>query len=118
MHRSAARHHARAQRHRRIRATVRGTAACPRLAVFRSLKHISAQLIDDQGRRTLAGATDLQLPTAAGAKSERAAAVGKLLAEKASKLKIHRIVFDRGGYRFHGRVKALAEAARQAGLTF
>ncbi len=118
MHRPTSPQSARAQRHRRIRAKVRGTSARPRLAVFRSLKHISAQLIDDQAQRTLASATDRQMKTAAGPKTERAAAVGKLLAAKAKELKIHRVVFDRGGYRFHGRVKALAEAARQAGLTF
>ncbi len=114
---SLSKHQARHRRHRRIRASVRGTAARPRLAVFRSLKHISAQLIDDQHGLTLVSAADREI-TAPGKKSERAAAVGELIATKAKAKKITAVVFDRGGYLYHGRVKALAEAARQAGLTF
>ncbi len=106
----------RIHRHRRVRARLTGTAARPRLAVFRSAKHLRAQLIDDQAGRTLASASDMQLTT--GTKTERAAAVGKLLAEQATAAKITTCVFDRGGHRFHGRVKALAEAAREHGLKF
>ncbi len=94
-----------------------GTAERPRLAVFRSLKHISAQLIDDMASKTLISVSDLTLKTK-GKKSELAAAVGTELATKAKAQKISSVVFDRGGHRYHGRVKALAEAARQAGLTF
>ncbi len=95
-----------------------GTAERPRLVVFRSLKHITAQVIDDKAGKTLASASDAELKGKAGTKSERAAAVGKLIAEKAVAKKITTVVFDRGGYLFHGRVKILADAARQAGLTF
>lgn len=109
---------ARLRRHRRIRSAVHGTATRPRLAVYRSLKHISAQLIDDEAKRTLIAAADRQLKSRSGTKSERAAAVGKLLAEKALAAKITTVVFDRGGRRYHGRVKALADAARAGGLTF
>lgn len=107
--------HARQNRRRRIRAKVSGTADRPRLAVRRSVQHISAQLIDDTTGKTLCSANDRGLK---GTKSERASAVGKLLAEKAQTKKISAVVFDRGGYQYHGRVQALAEAARQAGLTF
>lgn len=103
-------------RHARIRAVMQGTADRPRLVVFRSLKHISAQLVDDRHGRTLVSVADLK--TAKGTKAERAAVVGRQLAELALAKKISRVVFDRGGYKFHGRVKALADAARQAGLIF
>lgn len=106
------------RRHRRIRSELRGTASRPRLAVYRSLKFIQAQLIDDQTGRTLASATDRELPKAKGTKTDRAKAVGELLATKAKALKITQVVFDRGGHRYHGRVRALADGARNGGLTF
>lgn len=109
-------HHARIHRHRRIRATVSGTATRPRLAVFRSLAHFSAQVIDDVAHKTLVSASDHSLKT--GTKSERAAAVGKTIAEQAKAKNISSVVFDRGGSKYHGRIKAFADAARQAGLTF
>lgn len=109
--------HHRLQRHRRIRARVVGTADRPRLAIFRSLKHITAQLIDDQAGRTLAVASDRELKKG-GTKSERAKLVGEQIATKAKAVKIVSVVFDRGGYLFHGRVKALAEGARAGGLKF
>jgi large subunit ribosomal protein L18 len=109
---------ARQRRRNRIRATLHGTAARPRLSVFRSAKHLQAQLIDDAAGRTLVSVHDRELKTVKGTKSDKAAALGKLLAEKAQAKKITAIIFDRGGYQFHGRVKALAEGARQAGLTF
>ncbi|GIW71444.1 MAG: 50S ribosomal protein L18 [Planctomycetota bacterium] len=104
----------------RIRRKVRGTAERPRLAVFRSLKHTYAQVIDDVSGRTLAAAStlDSEVRAAAGAKTARARAVGKLVAERARAAGIERVVFDRGGFKYHGRVKAVAEAAREAGLEF
>lgn len=104
-------------RHRRIRATISGTAHCPRLVVFRSLAHIEAQLIDDVKGNTLVAVNDRQLKVK-GAKTARATAVGTALAEQAKTKKIVKVVFDRGGFQYHGRVKALAEAARAGGLTF
>jgi len=110
---------ARERRHRRVRKRIRGTAERPRLAVFRSNKGIQAQLIDDAAGKTLAAASWIGLPKSfKGNKSEQAAAVGKLLAQNASKAGIETVVFDRGGYLYHGRVKALAEAAREGGLKF
>ena len=110
---------ARERRHRRIRGKVAGTAERPRLAVFRSNKGIFAQLIDDDSGRTIAGASWLGLAKSfKGNKTEQAAAVGKTLAEAAKKAGIEAVVFDRGGYLYHGRVKALAEAAREGGLKF
>ena len=110
---------ARLRRHRRVRKHVSGTAERPRLAVYRSNKGISAQLIDDLERKTLTAASWTGLPkTFKGTKTEQAAAVGALLAEKARKAGIEAVVFDRGGYLYHGRVKALAEAAREGGLRF
>jgi large subunit ribosomal protein L18 len=110
---------ARERRHRRIRGKVRGTAERPRLAVFRSNKGIFAQLIDDQSGKTLAGASWLGLKKSfKGNKVEQAAEVGKLVAEAAKKAGIEEVVFDRGGYLYHGRVKALAEGAREGGLKF
>lgn len=109
---------ARLRRHRRIRSELRGTATRPRLAVFRSLRYIQAQLIDDRAGRTLASATDRELTKATGTKMDRAKAVGQLLATKAKALKVTQVVFDRGGHRYHGRVRALAEGARAGGLTF
>lgn len=104
-------------RHRRIRAILSGTAYRPRLVVFRSLAHIEAQLIDDVKGHTLVAVSDRQLK-AKGTKTERATAVGVALAEQAKAKKIINVVFDRGGFQYHGRVKALAEAARTGGLKF
>jgi len=134
---------ARLRRHERVRERVVGTPQRPRLCVFRSLKHIYAQIIDDQAGRTLVAASDLEAgvrlradgkkaakpkkdasqaekpPAAQGkAKKDVAGRVGSLLAQRAKEKGIEMVVFDRGGYRFHGRVKALAEAAREAGLRF
>jgi large subunit ribosomal protein L18 len=109
---------ARLRRHRRVRGKVAGTAERPRLTVFRSNRGIFAQLIDDEAARTLAAASWTSLGTSSGSKTEQAEAVGKALAEAAKKAGIERCVFDRGGYLFHGRVKALAEGAREGGLQF
>ena len=110
---------ARERRHRRIRGKVAGTAERPRLAVFRSNKGIFAQLIDDENGRTLAGASWLGLPKSfKGNKTEQAEAVSKAVAEAAKKAGIEAVVFDRGGYLYHGRVKALADGAREGGLQF
>jgi large subunit ribosomal protein L18 len=110
---------ARERRHRRIRGKVAGTAERPRLAVFRSNKGVFAQLIDDESGRTIAGASWLGLKKSfKGNKTEQATEVGKALAEVAKKAGIESVVFDRGGYLYHGRVKALAEGAREGGLKF
>lgn len=121
------------RRHRRVRAKIYGTAKMPRLCVFRSVKHIYAQLIDDKKGRTLFSAGDLELkklktkkkrPSLTKVSEEKtrkvaiAFEVGKLIAEKAQKLKIEKVVFDRRGYPYHGRIKALAEGAREGGLKF
>ncbi len=108
----------RARRHKRVRKHLVGTAERPRLVVFRSNRGIAAQLVDDGAARTLAAASSLSVRNAKGTKSDQAAAVGKLLAENAKKAGVKRVVFDRGGYLYHGRVKALAEAAREGGLEF
>jgi large subunit ribosomal protein L18 len=109
----------RERRHRRVRGKISGTAARPRLAVFRSNLGIAAQLIDDQTGRTLAAASWQHLKKSAkGTKSDQAKEVGKLLAANAKKAGLESCVFDRGGYLYHGRVKALAEGAREGGLTF
>ena len=109
-------------RHARLRRRVAGTALRPRLAVFRTSRHLYAQVIDDDAARTLAAASTLQEALAkqcAGKKPvEAAAVVGQAVAERARAAGISQVVFDRGGFRYHGRVKALAEAARQAGLEF
>lgn len=113
---------ARERRHIRVRMKVAGTPERPRLAVYRSLKHIYAQVIDDQAGRTLAAASDLEKDLRAARngkkKTEVAALVGEAIAKKAKAKGISAVVFDRGGYRYHGRVKALAEAARKGGLSF
>jgi large subunit ribosomal protein L18 len=110
---------ARERRHRRIRHHLVGTAERPRLVVFRSNRGIEAQLVDDLGARTLASASHLGLKKSfKGTKTEQAAEVGKLLAAAAKKADIESVVFDRGGYLYHGRVKALADAAREGGLRF
>jgi len=108
----------RARRRRRIRGKVAGTAERPRLAVFRSNLGIAAQLIDDQAGATLAAASWQQLNKFKGSKTEQAKEVGKVLAANAKAAGIESCVFDRGGYLYHGRVKALAEGAREGGLTF
>jgi large subunit ribosomal protein L18 len=110
---------ARLRRHRRVRGKVSGTAERPRLAVFRSNKGISAQLIDDVSGKTLAGASWVGVKKGfKGTKTEQAAEVGKLLAAAAQKVGVETVVFDRGGYLYHGRVKALADGAREGGLKF
>ena len=110
---------ARARRHRRVRGKVSGTAERPRLAVFRSNLGIYAQLVDDAVGRTLAAASWQELPKSfKGTKSEQAREVGKRLAAAAKKAEVETCVFDRAGYLYHGRVKALAEGAREGGLTF
>jgi len=113
---------ARSRRHRRVRGKVIGTTSRPRLCVFRSLDHIYAQIIDDAKGQTLASASTLE-PEIKGeaqgkVKTARAEVVGLLVAKRALSKGINQVVFDRGGYKYHGRVKALAEAARQAGLKF
>jgi len=110
---------ARERRHKRVRSKVFGTAERPRLVVFRSNRGIEAQLVDDLEGRTLAAASWLQLKRPfKGSKSDQAAEVGKLLAERAKDAGVGAVVFDRGGYLYHGRVKALADAAREGGLEF
>jgi large subunit ribosomal protein L18 len=109
---------ARQRRHRRVRGKVSGTAERPRLAVFRSNRGIFAQLIDDDSGRTLAAASWLGLKGHSGNKTDQATAVGKALADAAGKAGVTSCVFDRGGYLYHGRVKALAEGAREGGLQF
>ena len=109
---------ARARRHRRIRGKIVGSAERPRLVVFRSNKGISAQLIDDDSGKTLAGASWVGLKSFSGNKTEQAEQVGKALAAAAKDAGIETVVFDRGGYLYHGRVKALADGAREGGLKF
>ena len=104
-------------RHNRVRSVVKGTSERPRLAVFRSASHIYAQLIDDTKATTLAAASSAEVKEKA-AKSDLSVKVGEMIAEKAKSKGVKAVVFDRGGYRYHGRVKALAEAARAAGLEF
>ena len=114
--RRAARH----KRHQRIRLHLAGNPDRPRLAVFRSLNQIYAQVIDDSTGRTLASASSLEKDTrdADGNKSERAKVVGRLIAERARAAGVRQVVLDRAGFRYHGRVRALADAAREAGLDF
>jgi large subunit ribosomal protein L18 len=109
---------ARERRHRRIRGKVHGTADRPRLVVYRSNKGIFAQLVDDESGRTLAGASWLALKSFNGNKTDQAREVGKALAAAAKNAGIDTVVFDRGGYLYHGRVKALADGAREGGLKF
>ena len=108
----------RKKRHMRVRENISGTAECPRLNVFRSNSHIFAQLIDDVKGVTLASSSSVELKLKNGSNVEGAKEVGKDIATKAKKLKITKVVFDRGGYLYHGRVEALAEAARENGLEF
>jgi large subunit ribosomal protein L18 len=109
---------ARLRRHRRVRRRVTGTAERPRLAVYRSNRGIAAQLIDDVAGRTLAAASHKDKSLAGKGRADAPAAVGKLVAERGRKAGIASVVFDRGGYLYHGRVKALADAARENGLEF
>ena len=111
---------ARTARHSRIREKISGTKEVPRLNVFRSNSNIFAQIIDDEKAVTLVSASsiDKELKLKSGSNVEAAAQVGKLVAERAKKAKIKKVTFDRGGYLYHGRVKALAEAARENGLEF
>jgi large subunit ribosomal protein L18 len=111
---------ARRKRHDRIRLTLAGTGGRPRLAVFRSLNHIYAQVIDDASGTTLVAASTVEkeLRGSKATKSEEAASIGKLIAERAKAAGIDRVVFDRAGYRYHGRIKSLADAARESGLDF
>ena len=108
----------RKKRHARVRNKVSGTAECPRLNVFRSNTQIFAQIIDDVKGTTLVSSSSVELKIKNGGNAEGAKLVGKDIAEKAKKLKIKNVVFDRGGYLYHGRVQALAEAARENGLEF
>lgn len=114
------RDHMRRRIHRRIRRRLKGAPERPRLAVFRSLKHIYAQIIDDTGGRTLVSASsaEKQSRIGGGGNLQGARQVGRLIAERARQKGIQRVVFDRGGYLYHGRVKTLAEAAREGGLEF
>ena len=104
--------------HTRIRAKVAGDAVRPRLAVFRSLKHITVQVIDDRKGQTLVAASTAEKKGAAGGNVAGAKTIGKLIAERCAEKGIKSVVFDRGGFLYHGRVKALAEAAREGGLEF
>lgn len=104
--------------HTRIRRRVRGTSERPRLAVFRSVKHIYAQVIDDTQGQTIAAAGSIEKTAGGGGNIAGAKAIGKLVAQRAQDKGIKSVVFDRGGYHYHGRVKALADAAREAGLEF
>jgi large subunit ribosomal protein L18 len=109
----------RIRRHARVRKTVRGTVERPRLAVFRSNRHISAQVIDDRSGRTLAAASTHESDLRSGSSNKDAAAkVGQLVAERAKAAGVDKVVFDRGGFLYHGRVAAVADAARSAGLEF
>ena len=108
----------RERRHARVRKVVSGTASCPRLCVFRSNKNIEAQIIDDDKKVTLVASSSTALKLANGSNIEAAKLVGADIAKKAKAKKIKKVVFDRGGYVYHGRVQALADAAREAGLEF
>ncbi len=124
MHTKFDRRGARDRRHRRVRKSVHGAAARPRLAVFRSLNHIVVQLIDDSAGRTVTAASthdpDVRKELSGKGNSAVAGAsvVGRVIAERAKRAGVSKVVFDRGGYLYHGRVKALADAAREAGLEF
>jgi large subunit ribosomal protein L18 len=108
------------RRHVRVRKNVSGVASRPRLAVFRSARHIYAQVVDDTSGRTLASAStlDASLRSGTGAKKDRAKQVGALIAERAKAAGVTKVAFDRGGYAYHGRIAALADAAREGGLEF
>jgi large subunit ribosomal protein L18 len=110
----------RVRRHRRVRKRVTGTPDRPRLAVFRSNKHISAQVIDDVTGRTVAAASSIEkdLKSTSGGNRDAAKKIGQLVGERAKAAGVSKVVFDRGGFLYHGRVAALADAAREAGLEF
>ncbi|MDD3491418.1 MAG: 50S ribosomal protein L18 [Candidatus Pacebacteria bacterium] len=109
----------RQQRHKKVRAKIKGTKERPRLCVFKSNRHISAQIIDDEARQTLVSAIDSEIKIKdKSKKTEIAEKLGELIAEKAKAKKIQKVVFDRAGYKYQGRVKALAEKARKGGLIF
>ena len=108
----------RQRRHLRVRKKISGTPECPRLNVFRSNAHIHAQIIDEVNGKTLVAASSVEMKLANGGNVEAAKAVGSEIAKRAIAAKIENVVFDRGGYVYHGRVQALAEAAREAGLKF
>ncbi|MEQ1822476.1 MAG: 50S ribosomal protein L18 [Fimbriimonadaceae bacterium] len=114
----ASRNDLRVARHVRLRKKMEGTTARPRLAVFRSLKHISAQIIDDSTGTTLVAASSLEKDLKATGNAEGAKKIGTTLAERAKKAGIKAVIFDRGGFRYHGRVAGLAEGAREGGLEF
>ena len=116
IHKPKTRAEKRFRRHLRVRKKVEGTGERPRLVVKRSLKHIYAQIVDDAANRTILTVSDLTVGE--GKKAEHAAAVGKALAERAKEAGITRVVFDRAGYQYHGRVKAVADGAREGGLEF
>jgi len=118
MYKTRSRNADRQRRHARVRAKVSGTAECPRLNVFRSNANIQAQIIDDEAGNTLVACSSMQLKLEHGGNIEAAKAVGTEIANLAKAKNIEKVVFDRGGYLYHGRVKALAEAAREAGLEF
>lgn len=120
IHKLRTREDRRYRRHLRVRGKVRGTAARPRLVVFRSAKHIYAQLVDDDRRSTLLGASDRSagIQVEGQGKTAKSFALGQLIAAKAKEQGIARVVFDRGGYQYHGRVKAVADGARKGGLEF
>ena len=118
MYKTRSRNADRLRRHARVRTKVSGTAECPRLNVFRSNANITAQIIDDTKGETLVSSSSMQLKLANGGNIEAAKAVGEDVAKKALAANINTVVFDRGGYIYHGRIKALAEAAREAGLEF
>ncbi len=120
MIKKTSRNELRKRRHFRVRNKINGTSERPRLSVFRSSKHIYAQLVDDVNHATLAAASSLEKEAGVeqGGNVAAAQAVGKLIGERGVAKKIEQVVFDRGGYLYHGRVKALAEAAREAGLKF
>lgn len=108
----------RIRRHTRLRKKVSGTPERPRLSVFRSNVHIYAQVIDDVVGHTLAAASTVEKESTDGTKTEQAVAIGKLVAQRALDAGVTKVVFDRGGFQYHGRIKALADAAREAGLSF
>ena len=114
---AAKKHQGHLRRHRRVRKKVSGTTERPRLAVFRSNRHIYVQLIDDVQARTIASASDVEDAGSASSKTEAAKAVGKRIAERAKAAGVEAAVFDRGGRQYHGRVEAVAEGAREGGLT-
>ena len=118
MAKTMSRNDLRQRRHARVRNKISGTPECPRLNVFRSSSHIHAQIIDDVNGVTLVSASSVEMKLANGGNIEAAAKVGAEIAKRAQEKKIENVVFDRGGYIYHGRVKALAEAAREAGLKF